>query len=181
MFIEESLAAPVRDWVMNKENRDALFVEPGSGTINVCGLPHCEMDDPERLKRGLPIIPMFKIWQSMLAHFGLPKRQELDYEFGALISFSEEGHKVQPHKDPNPDGKIHTRFNVLISKPEAGGQAIIDNEIVDTEQNEVWVCAAGRYLHSSVPIKGKKPRILLSYGTYLTPETLDNILLNGPE
>ena len=176
MFIEESLAAPVRDWVLDKDNRDALFVTPGSGTINVSGLPHCEMEDPKRMRRKLPIVPMFKIYQSILSHYNLPKTQPLDKEFGALISFSEEGHKVQPHKDPNPPGLTHVRFNVLINKPDGGGQAIINQEQIDTEQNEVWVCVAGAYEHSSVAVKGTKPRILLSYGTYLNYNKLNEIL-----
>lgn len=176
MFIDESLAAPVREWVLNKENRDKLFVTPGSGTINVSGLPHCEMETPERARYKLPVLEMFKIYQSILKHYNLPRTQQLDKEFGALISFSENGHKVQPHTDPNPTGKIHTRFNVLISKPEKGGEAIIDNKTISTEENEVWVCAAGKYMHSSVEVEGDKPRILLSYGTYLTPEVVETIL-----
>lgn len=176
MIIDETLAAPVRNWVLDKSNRDALFVEPGSGTINVSGLPHCEMADAKRMRRKLPVVEMFKIYQSILANFGLPKTQPLDKEFGALISFSEKGHKVQPHKDPNPPGKVHVRFNVLISKPEGGGQAIINNEIVDTKENEVWICAAGNFEHSSVTVEGDKPRILLSYGTYLTQNKLNELL-----
>jgi len=176
MFIEESLASVVRDWVLNEENRDALFVQPGSGTINVSGLPHCEMADPKRQRRKLPVVEMFKIYQSILSNYNLPKTQPLDKEFGALISFSEKGHKVQPHTDPNPPGKVHVRFNVLINKPEGGGQAIINNQIVDAEENEVWVCAAGSFEHSSVTVEGDKPRILLSYGTYLKQDKLNEIL-----
>lgn len=175
-YIEESLAAPVRDWVLNKENRDEFFVTPGSGTINVSGLPHCEMYDAKLYEKKFPYIQMFKIYQSILKHYDLPKTQELDKEFGALISFSEEGHKVQPHTDPNPPGKVHTRFNVLINRPEEGGEAIIDGQTIFVEENEVWICAAGRYLHSSKTVKGSKPRILLSFGTYLTPEQVDNLL-----
>ena len=176
MIIEETLAAPVRDWVLNKDNRDTFFVQPGSGTINVSGLPHCEMYDAKRNNRKFPYVEMFKIYQSILSHYNLPKTQPLDKEFGALISFSEEGHKVQPHTDPNPPGKIHTRFNVLVNKPEEGGEAIIDGKVIDTKENEVWVCAAGKFVHSSVLIKGSKPRVLLSYGTYLKTKQLEEIL-----
>lgn len=176
MFIEESLAAPVRDWVLNKDNRDTFFVEPGSGTINVSGLPHCELYDAKRNNRKFPYVEMFKIYQSILSYYGLPKTQPLDKEFGALISFSGKGHKVQPHTDPNPPGRVHTRFNVLINKPTEGGEAIIDGKVVDTKENEVWVCAAGKYEHSSNVIGGEKSRILLSYGTYLKNKQIEEIL-----
>ena len=176
MFIEESLAAPVREWVLNKENRDMFFVQPGSGTINVSGLPHSETFDAKRNNRKFPYVEMFKIYQSVLSYLELPKTQELDKEFGALISYSHEGHKVQPHTDPNPPGRIHTRFNILINKPEKGGEAIIDGKTISTEENELWVCVAGKYVHSSTVIEGSKPRILLSYGTYLKQKQVDNIL-----
>lgn len=177
MIIDETLAAPVRSWVLNKENRDKFFVEPGMGTINVSGIPHCEMYDAKRERAKFPYVEMFKIYQSILAGVGLPKTQKLDKEFGALISYSHEGHKVQPHSDPNPPGFIHTRFNVLISKPEKGGQAIIDGQVLDTKENELWVCAAGKYTHSSVLVEGDKPRVLLSFGTYLKRKQLDEILI----
>ena len=120
---------------------------------------------------------MFRIYQQILAHYGLPRTQELDKEFGALISYSEAGHKVQPHTDPNPPRRIHTRFNVLITKPEKGGEAVIDDKVISTEVNEVWVCAAGKYTHSSVMIEGETPRILLSFGTYLKESELERVLI----
>ena len=176
MIIAETLAGQDREWVLDKNNRDTFFVQPGSGTINVSGLPHTEMFDAQRNNSKFPYVAMFKIYQSILSHYSLPKNQPLDNEFGALISFSEEGHKVQPHTDPNPPGRIHTRFNVLINKSEGGGEAIIDGKVIDTKENEVWVCAAGKYVHSSVLIKGSKPRVLLSYGTYLKRRQLEEIL-----
>lgn len=178
MFIDEKYAAPIREWVLNKENRDQFFVVPHKDMKgNVSGLPHSELEDRDRLKARFPYLEMFRIYQQILKHYDLPRTQELDQEFGALISYSEAEHEVQPHTDPNPPRKIHTRFNVLINKPTKGGEAIIDNQIVSTEENEVWVCAAGKYTHSSVLVEGDKPRILLSYGTYLKEDKL-NLILN---
>ena len=178
MFIDEKYAAPIREWVLNKENREQFLHDPEmKGVKNVCGLPHSQIEDRSRLRAKFPYLEMFKVWQQILAHYGLPRTQELDGEFGALISYSEAGHAVQPHKDPNPPRKIHTRFNVLISKSEKGGEAIIDGEIIPTELNEVWVCAAGKYKHSSVMTEGETPRILLSFGTYLKESELERVLI----
>jgi hypothetical protein len=180
MFIDEKYAAPIREWVLNKENRDRFFVVPHKDMKgNVSGLPHSEFENKFLLKYKFPYLEMFKVYQSILKNFNLPRTQPLDNEFGALISYSEKEHEVQPHTDPNPKGKIHTRFNVLISKPEKGGQAIIDDKVVETKENELWVCAAGKYTHSSVKVEGDKPRILLSFGTYLTEDVLNNILKNS--
>lgn len=177
MFIDEKYAAPIREWVLSKENRERFFHDPDmKGVYSVCGLPHTQLEDKNRLRSGFPYLEMFKVYQQILKHFELPRTQELDREFGALISYSEAGHKVQPHKDPNPPRRIHTRFNVLISKSEKGGEAIIDEQVISTEVNEVWVCAAGKYTHSSVTVEGDTPRILLSYGTYLTEQQLQRVL-----
>ena len=178
MFIDEKYAAPVREWVLNKENRDKFLHSPGvEGVSNVCGLPHTQLEDQQRLAAKFPYLEMFRIYQQILAHYGLPRTQELDKEFGALISYSEAGHKVQPHTDPNPPRRIHTRFNVLLTKPEKGGEAVIDDKIISTEVNQVWVCAAGKYTHSSVMIEGDSPRILLSFGTYLKESELERVLI----
>ena len=177
MFIDEKYAAPIREWVLNKENREQFLHDPDmKGVQSVCGLPHTQMEDRARIKAKFPYREMFYVWQEILNHYELPRNQELDNEFGALISYSEAGHAVQPHKDPNPPRKIHTRFNVLISKCEKGGEAIIDGNIVSTDINEVWVCAAGKFEHSSVLTEGKGSRILLSYGTYLREEQLTKVL-----
>lgn len=177
MFIDEKYAAPIREWVLNRENREQFLHDPDmKGVQSVCGLPHSQNEDRLRVKAKFPYVEMFRVWQQILSYYGLPKTQELDGEFGALISYSEAGHKVQPHKDPNPPRKTHTRFNVLISKSDKGGEAIIDGSIVPTEVNEVWVCAAGKFTHSSVTTEGETPRILLSYGTYLKDKELTKVL-----
>ena len=177
MIVKESLTNPIKEWVLNKKNRDLFFYKPYPNAFNVCGLPHTELHNEKRFNANFPYKQLFEIYQSILIYLKLPLLQELDKEFGALISFSEVGHQVHAHTDPNPPGKIHTRFNVLLSKPEKGGEAVIDNKIISTQENELWVCAAGKYTHSSIKVEGKKPRILLSYGTYLTQNELDRILI----
>ena len=177
MILKESLINPIREWTLNKENRDRFFYKPHSKAFNVCGLPHSESYDEKRFNTNFPYKQLFEVYQSILVYLQLPLLQELDKEFGALISFSKEGHQVHAHTDPNPPGKIHTRFNALINKPEKGGEAVIDDKIISTQENELWICAAGKYTHSSTRVKGKKPRILLSYGTYLTQSELDKILI----
>ena len=177
MFIDESLAKPVRDWVLNKENRDKFFVKPKVRLKgNVCGIQGSEIYDRERYASKFPYLQMFKIHQSILRHFKLPKDLPLDNYFGALISYSEADHEVQPHTDPNNGKLIHTRFNTLISLPEKGGRGVINDEIIEVEQNEVWVCAAGKYQHYSTKVEGSIPRIILSFGHYIHPDDLKRIL-----
>lgn len=88
---------------------------------------------------------------------------------------------VEPHYDYNgPDYRYYTRrYNILISLPEEGGLPIYGGDILEVKERMLWRCDAGLILHSSLPNKGKKPRINLSFG-FLIPrdgETYENKLI----
>ena len=177
MFIDPELTKPILDWTLNSDIREKYFTVPKVRLKgNVCGMSKTEMYDKKIHQAGFPYVQMFKIHQSILKHYNLPNDFPLDHYFGALISYSEAEHEVQPHTDPNDGKNIHTRFNVLISKPEVGGLGVINEQVIEVEENEVWVCAAGRYLHYSTKVEGPKPRILLSFGHFIHPELLETIL-----
>jgi hypothetical protein len=77
---------------------------------------------------------------------------------------------VEPHMDYNgPDRRYYTRrYNILISLPEEGGQPIYGSKVLNVKEKMIWRCDAGLVIHSSIPNKGKKPRINLSFG-FLMP------------
>jgi hypothetical protein len=79
---------------------------------------------------------------------------------------------VEPHMDYNGENPNYytRRYNILVSFPEAGGYPIYDNIVLsEIKEKTMWRCDAGLVLHSSVPNKGQKPRINLSYG-FLMPK-----------
>lgn len=84
-----------------------------------------------------------------------------------FCGFITDGGFVHRHIDPNQGDLIHTRFNVLVSKPDVGGVAVINDVEVHVEEGGVWRCDAGRYYHSTTPVVGDKPRIVLSFGFLL--------------
>ena len=79
-----------------------------------------------------------------------------------------EGSAVYKHKDSNKNGKIHTRFNVMVSKPEQGGEPVQEDKMIEVEEGSVWRCNAGVVKHWCNTVVGSKPRIVLSYG-FLIP------------
>lgn len=91
----------------------------------------------------------------------------LDPTFGDFISFNETGAAIHPHTDPNHFGKIHTRYNLLLSLPEQGGNPIYDGKILQVKEKMLWRCEAGLYTHESLPVTGIKPRINISFGFQL--------------
>ena len=88
----------------------------------------------------------------------------LDTNFGDFISFNDTGGAIHEHKDGNKPGYIHTRYNLLLSVPESGGNPIYDGEVVDVEERMLWRCEAGLYNHASMPVVGSIPRINISFG-----------------
>lgn len=77
---------------------------------------------------------------------------------------------VEPHMDYNgPDKRYYTRrYNILISLPEEGGQPIYGNKVLKVKERMIWRCDAGLVVHSSIPNKGERVRINLSFG-FLMP------------
>jgi hypothetical protein len=132
--------------------------------------------------------------------FNIPKESK-HASMGTLLAYSEKGYLCRVHRDKTPDDEhCHVRLNVLISKPEIGGNPIIikgglyfgNHEkcvypiITSVEENEPWICLASEFEHSTTLQDGETPRIMISFGYdvprkvleehgYLkTPEKVDN-------
>jgi hypothetical protein len=78
-----------------------------------------------------------------------------------------EGGAIHKHTDPNNGKKIHTRFNVMVSKPEQGGEPVQEDKVIEVEEGSIWRCNAGVVKHWCNTVVGSKPRIVLSYGFLL--------------
>jgi len=74
------------------------------------------------------------------------------------------GGAIHQHKDPNQGKLIHTRFNVMISKPIEGGEPVQAGVVIKVEEGDVWRCDAGLVEHWCNTVIGDKPRIVLSFG-----------------
>lgn len=86
------------------------------------------------------------------------------------IGITRENAYVEPHKDHNGFDKLYytRRYNILVSLPEQGGEPIYGQDVLELPEKSIWRCDAGLVVHSSVPNKGTKPRINLSFG-FLIP------------
>jgi hypothetical protein len=94
---------------------------------------------------------------------------EIDSIFEDFLSFNEDGGAIHKHKDQNHPNRIHTRYNLLLSLPEEGGNPIYDGKVIQIKEKMIWRCEAGLYNHASLPVKGTKPRINISFGFQLKP------------
>jgi hypothetical protein len=83
----------------------------------------------------------------------------LDY-----IGINSKGGFIHLHLDSNDGEYIHTRYNVILSYPDEGGESIYGDNTNILEENMVWKCVAGKVKHGSNVVKGDKKRITLSLG-----------------
>lgn len=85
--------------------------------------------------------------------------------FGDFISFNFDGAEIHEHIDPNEEGRVHTRYNLLICMPETGGIPIYDKQYqIPVKEKMLWRCVAGKYYHKSTTVVGNRPRINISFG-----------------
>lgn len=174
MIIDRKLTQPILDWCMHKPNRDRCLRDPGYHYGNVVGQTNLEYMQLALIKNDFPYESLLRIEKQLMQYYNF-KDFYRDNQFGTMISYSEKGHEVHEHTDENFRSEdVHTRINLMISKPEEGGLAIINEELIEVEENESWLCVAGHYKHSSTEVKGEKPRIVLSFGYQVNKEELKN-------
>ena len=164
MKIDKKLTKNILDWTLNNYNTN-IFVSPNHGSKGkVRGCPKIDTMDTLLYKHEFPFNDIIEIEKYIIKHYNLnyPLR---DSEYGIFISYSEEGHTVHLHKDNcTQENSTLIRFNLLISKPEIGGNPVINNKVIQVEEDEVWVCEASRYYHTTEEVKGNKPRVMISFG-----------------
>lgn len=164
LVIPKKLTSPILEYLLDDEKRKQLLQEhPPHRNGFICGKRNC-ITDTNDLSSYLVEIEKF-----LLSHYKITKEDiKSETRYGCLISYSGDGHRVGPHQDYEPHkGYTHTRFNFMISKPEGGGNPIMNEVIYDLKENQVWICPAGKHRHDTTIVNGKKPRILLSYGYFI--------------
>lgn len=79
------------------------------------------------------------------------------------------------HIDDSPEGYVHVRCNVMLEKPPIGGNPILDDERVEVEVGDMWICLASLEWHASEPIQGGQ-RVMFSFGGLVPLEQVNKIL-----
>lgn len=178
MKIDKKLTQGILNWTL-KNHKQPYFVDPGHGSAGRCvGVPNMEKMYNFYYSTGFPIHDLIKIDELIVKKYKLEDSMK-ELVFGIFLSYSEKGHVVAKHKDPNNIADHHVvRFNFLLSKPDKGGLAIINREVIDVDENEVFICEASNYFHTSQEVEGDKPRIMLSFGYYLNNQQLKYIREN---
>tara|TARA_B110000285_G_scaffold119926_1_gene135724 strand:+ start:52 stop:591 length:540 start_codon:yes stop_codon:yes gene_type:complete len=179
MKITNKHIQPIIDWCYKGDN---LKLSPSLISLKdhkgeVWGFPKLNETPLKLSSTSFPYSELAEIEHEILSKYRF-KDYYREEKFGNILSFSKAGHQVHEHSDPAMMGNkyIHTRINVFISKPEEGGLAIINGDIIDVDELETWVCLASEYLHSTTMVKGIKDRIVLSFGYNINRNELEEWL-----
>jgi len=156
-FISEEEATVLRKWALQLRDR---------GVLHTNIVPERKF---ARLRDLQDIPPLFVLLRERAAKLiGLSDPADIaepgEHRFTSYVSVISEGGAVQPHTDPEPEGFRHIRLNILVSKPAMGGMPVIGNTRLDITERGGWFFFPNKFLHSSEPVEGSKPRILVGYG-----------------
>ena len=105
---------------------------------------------------------------------------EQEPEFKDFIGCILPGGKIQKHRDPNGDERIHTRFNCFLQIPSASFRTYYDGKVVDARERGYVICRSGLEPHWTDINMDESPRLSLSFGFLIPPEELDRIYRTVP-
>jgi len=114
-------------------------------------------------------------WEAAFASFSLhPVCVEPRYKIFTGVQFAT-GVSTREHTDKASKGFVHVRCNVMLKKPKLGGNPIIDGEVVDVNQHDLWLCLASMEEHGSEPVYGSR-RVIKSFGGLVPLEQVHRII-----
>ncbi len=174
--LSSKLGQPILDWISSQKDLEKyLDLKPPQHEGYVIGAKNLDIESKNLSNSEFPYATLKKLNKHILKEYGLKTNTPHDTHDGIFLSYSTKGHSVYMHQDRNPDDKhTHVRFNYMLSKPK-GGDPIIGEDTIEIKQDEVWVCVAGNIKHGTTPIKGNKPRIMISFGHFIKNEKLKEL------
>lgn len=98
---------------------------------------------------------------------------EQPLELDDIIVIMPPGTKLHVHKDPSKEGTIQVRYNLLLQKPEKGGDAIYSGRRIDCDTGCYILCRAGLDYHAGTLIEGNLDRLIISYGFLIKEENVE--------
>lgn len=122
----------------------------------------------ERTDGTVPPI-FWDVRQRAISIFGVTEYED-EPRFKCFLGCNTEGGFVHRHRDDAPPGKYHVRMNIMLSKPEAGGEPVIDGRKISVGERDLWCFYPSVILHESTPVRGSRKRFVISIGI-LVPRT----------
>ena len=173
MLLNKEHCEKLKDYILN--NKKNIYLKYNNGYPKNTLLRY----DIQKFKiNELPYDSLKILEKEIQKHFKLEKYKYgvggiwvglMNNDYECLIHNDKKGNKYNKNYEPT---HYCTRLNVMLSKPLVGGEPIIwkNKNIILNQviEREPWICVAGKHDHSTVKMRGKKERLLLSF-SYLVP------------
>ncbi len=163
IIIPKELTDPVLKWTNDFGEYDVP--QDHEGTI--LGFRHLDKSD-QKIKSLIKKIDTYILKQFQL-------KAPINKDDGYWIAISKKDSKVKIHKDPKPKDGSMIRFNLLLQKSTKGGIPVINDKKIKVKENQVWICEASKYYHSTTKVQGNKDRIILSLGHTVKDKDLNKL------
>ena len=163
-FIDKETQNHLLDWV--QQNRELLNQSDGNKITGV--LEKIETSPTE-------IIEMIR--KKIVEMEGLHKFVD-PMKSRTFLSVYGKNSKCDVHSDTSPNENfVHVRYNLMLSKPNKGGETIYDGHFLDIEERVLWRCVAEYSKHGSDEVLSNKPRTIISFGFLIDKEEFERVSL----
>jgi len=184
MKIKPADSHPIRSWILSHLDFMGKQKEASplghEGTLLAIKNLQLQQTKDSLSPLNFPYKQLQNINDELMRYYHIPKDSD-DAKLGWMLVYASEGYKCRVHRDASGSqhGFYSTRLNVLISKPEAGGDPVMfiggKEVVIAVQENEPWLCVSGRYEHSTTRTQGPTPRILLSFGYNLDAQLIEQL------
>jgi hypothetical protein len=148
--------------LLNQKNREIFYGNGEEGNRQYCNVLEKEKNIDEKI-----VNLCLKIQKDICNKLNLNEFKQ-DESYGIFLGVNNPGAFIPKHKD-NSEWKFkHLRINCMISKPTSGGIPHINDVPLDVDESQFWFIVVDEQEHSSSVVLGKKDRIVLSCGIFIT-------------
>lgn len=153
-FVSSDECAELSSWISNNHH---IFVNANMGGIR---------KTTRYLTSGLEFPKVaLEIRKRIKQHLGLKDMVRPPFIDGMVASYAEPGDTCYEHVDPEWFKNHHTlHCNVIVQKPEGGGNVVIDGHEYDTPQGDVICYYVSDLKHSVTEVIGNVPRLMWIFG-----------------
>jgi len=121
-----------------------------------------------RIYDGRPNYPevAYKIQKRLIDKFEWTNKcfiEPMPKKDGMLAVITYPGGDTYKHRDPKMVGSA-VRFNIILQKPESGGELYVEGENFDSEEGELHCYNVTEQTHWVTEVEGSKPRYLWIFG-----------------
>ena len=120
----------------------------------------------------LPKVPkeFFLVKERIIKFFDLLEAKD-EPSFSSYVSCVDRLGQIHQHRDLVEKGFKHFRCNILVQKPKKGGLPIIDGDVLNVEEGDLWAFNPDRHLHGSQVVLELPIRINYSFGWSISSKT----------